>query len=296
MSSIRVSKWLQERYPQLSQRQREEAIDAGLVTLGGAGALKKGDKISENELLNCTKLESFLIELKKGNDVVGVKLISEENGLLVVDKPSGVATHPISLFDKNTLTQWARFYYPRVGDEFPEAQPTLTPHRLDTGTSGLVLVATRKDPFLLWRERFKTQSIIKTYLAWCWGNPESENYTCNYSIAHAAGDSRKMVALKGDVRSKPPVMKAESKVRVCERFIDKNIFLAQIECSTGVTHQVRVHMAALGFPLVGDELYDSEINARALKRRFHALRAISLQYQNLIFFAGESGFREEFKK
>lgn len=296
MGSIRVSKWLQERYPELSQRQREEAIDAGLVCLEGSSRLKKGDKIGASDSLNCEKLNSFLLELAKGREIEGVKIVFEEKGFLVVDKPSGVATHPISLFDKETLTQWARYHYPDVIREFPEPQATLTPHRLDTGTSGLVIVATQREQFSLWRERFKSKKLIKTYLAWCWGTPQSPDYRCDYSIAHAVGDSRKMVALKGAVKSKPPVLEAESQVKVVARYPDKRIFLAEIECSTGVTHQVRVHMAALGFPLVGDELYDPDFDKRAIRRKFHALRAVSLQWNEELFSISDKDFRAEFEK
>lgn len=296
MSSIRVSKWLQERYPTLTQRQREEALEAGLVYLEGTERLKKGDKVKSLDSLNCKKLDSFLVELAKGRAVEGVSLILQEEGFLIVDKPSGVATHPIGLFDTETLTQWARFHYPTSIGEFPEPQATLTPHRLDIGTSGLVIVAIQREQFVLWRERFKSKKLIKTYLAWCWGTPQSSNYLCDYSIAHAAGDNRKMVALKGAVKSKPPVMEAESQIKVILRVPDKHIFLAEIECSTGVTHQVRVHMAALGFPLVGDELYDPDFNKRAIQRKFHALRAVSLQWNKEIFTVSDKDFRAEFEK
>jgi len=293
---IRVSKWMQDRWPNLTQRQREEALNSGMVCLKTGHKVKKGDKIVSDEVLNCERLEAHLELLNKGCDVSGVQLIADEAGFVVVDKPAGVPTHPISLFDSETLTDWAKFHYPNVKIEFQDFQPTLTPHRLDTGTSGLVILATKKEEFLNWRERFKSKAVNKTYLAWCWGSPSEKEYLCEFSVAHAVGDIRKMVALKGATKYRPPVLEASSQIRVQERLEDQGIFLARVECSTGVTHQVRVHLATLGFPLVGDELYDPDYEKRPIKRSFHALRAISLCWNERTFSVDDKNFRKEFKK
>ena len=287
---------MQDRWPNLTQRQREEALNSGLVCLNSGQKLKKGDKIASHEVLNCERLETHLEFLSKGCDVAGVQVVANEAGFVVVDKPAGVPTHPISLFDSETLTDWAKYHYPEVKLEFPEVQPTLTPHRLDIGTSGVVILATTKQEYAKWRERFKSKVVSKTYLAWCWGRPKKSEYVCEFSVAHAGGDGRKMVALKGDAKHRPPVLEASSKIKVQEVLGETGIFLASIDCSTGVTHQVRVHLAALGFPLVGDDLYDSEYEKRAIKRKFHALRAISLSCSEIRFSVDSQGFRSEYRK
>ncbi len=294
MSTVRVSKWLQEKYPNLNQRQREEALDSEWVLYSSGKKAKKGDKVPINEQLNCDKLEQHLALLIKGDALAGVKIIKEENGFVVVDKPSGIASHPISLFDTKTLTHWTRAHYPQIREEFPEAQPTLTPHRLDTGTSGIVIIAKQMEFFVQWRERFKKKEVKKSYLAWCWGAPSAAEFVNEYSIAHAVGDSRKMVAVKGSARYKTPVLEAYSSIKVLTRVKERGIFLAQIDCSTGVTHQVRVHLAILGFPLIGDKLYDPDWNQRTLHRPFHALRAISLTWGEWSCSVPNEEFKGEF--
>jgi len=277
MGTMRVSKWLQLRYPLLNQRQREEALDEKLVLLPTGAPAKKGDKVSEGSELDCTKLDSFIETLKQGALIENVRVVKEEEDTIIIDKPEGLASHPIGLFDTNTVTQWMRWKYPQINQEFPEPQPTLTPHRLDQGTSGVMVVALTKASFLGWRDKFKKKMITKEYLAWCWGNPTEKEYSVDVDIAHMVGDPRKMIALKGEVKYRPPVLEAFSEVKVEKLVSKKGIFLARVECSTGVTHQVRVHLASLGFPLVGDSLYDPLHSQREIERKTHALRAVSLK-------------------
>jgi 23S rRNA-/tRNA-specific pseudouridylate synthase len=295
MEKIRVSKWLQTKYPNLTQRQREEALDAKLVTYGSGGLVRKGDKLGPEEVLDCLKLDSHIDHLKNGEDVLGVKVVAEAAEFIVVDKPAGVVCHPISLFDVNTLTQWARFKYPQVSKEFPEPQPTLTPHRLDTGTSGVVIVSLNRSGFSDWRNKFKNKLVTKKYLAWCWGYPEKESYSVECSIAHAVGTSGKMVALKGSVKHQPPILEAVSRVVVRRRLEEKGVFLAEVECHTGVTHQVRVHLACIGFPLIGDSLYDVHSAARPIQRKYHALRATQLSCHGWSVTAPSKNFENEYQ-
>lgn len=273
MSSLRISKWLQSKYPLMTGRQRDEVIETKLVTYSSGMRASKGDKINAGEELDCQKLEEHLALLKSGAPIEGVKIVFEGNDYVVIDKPAGVASQPISLFDTNTITHWARWKFPQVNQSFSEPQPTLTPHRLDIGTSGLLIVALNKPQFLWWREQFRHKLVSKEYLAWCWGAPARDNYEVDLPIAHMPADPRKMIPVKEGIKYRPPIFKAHSKVTVQKRDPVKGIFLARVECQTGVTHQVRVHLAALGYPLVGDSLYDPHYSTRSLQREFHALRA-----------------------
>ena len=193
-----------------------------------------------------------------------------------------------------SITAWMRKKHPEINQLFLEPQPTLTPHRLDTGTSGVLIVALSPVSFKSWRERFKNKEITKTYLAWCWGAPENDEYVVDYSIAHAIGDSQRMVVVKGESGHRPPVLDALSYVKVVKRLPEHSLFLAQVVCRTGVTHQVRVHLASLGFPLLGDKLYDTDYTRRTLTRDYHALRAVRLDFHEGNFSVSDQEFRHEF--
>ena len=268
-----MDRWLKDKFPSLTSRQIQEALDSGLVRLAGKKA-RKGDKLGSEVVPDVGSLEAHLEKLRKGNSTLEVPIVSENEDYLIVDKPAGLPGHPLSLFDVETVTHWCLAQRPEVAQAFPEIQPTLTPHRLDTGTSGLLIVAKTKKAFELWRERFKRKEVTKVYRAWCWGAPSEAHYEVTAAIGHDPTDSRKMTVITSPHRE--PVMAANSQVRVGIRRADRGLFLAEVTCTTGITHQVRVHLASLGFPLLGDALYDPDFPSRSESAPHHQLRAVRL--------------------
>lgn len=205
--------------------------------------------------LELEPLAKHLETLCRGNPALKATVLYEDPELFVIDKPAGIHSHPLSLFDLDTVTNWAFSRDPKMADEFPEIQPTVAPHRLDKETSGVPLASRTQASFQQWREVFAGKSATKEYLAWCWGSPSEENYVVENFFAHDTADARKMRAgMDGDKGVRGPFQESRSRIAVLEKRADK--FLAKVTCTTGVTHQVRVHCAEAGFPLVGDELYD----------------------------------------
>lgn len=279
-SKIRVDRWVKNRFPDLSQAQVLEAIDSGLVLGEGGRRLKKGEK---GEGWDTSALEAHLKRVHLGNSGLVVPVVDTREGYVVVDKPTGMTSHPVHLTDDSTLSHWALAKYPETRQAFPEAQPTLVPHRLDTGTSGLQIVATTRAGFDLWRQRFVQKKVEKTYLAWCWGKPPGNTFDVNYGLAHLAKDPRKMgVPALGD-ETRGETAPAQSQCKVLARRADR--FLVQVMTHGGVTHQVRVHLASLGFPLLGDALYDPQHKERGGEFPHHLLRAIKLFSSNEESFA-----------
>ena len=278
----RVDNRLKKLYPSLSSRHIDEAIESALVRKVNGDKLKKGDK-TESEF-DCSLLDLYLKELRSGNPTMSIAIIYETAEWLVIDKPAGTASHPISLFDKETVTNWAFVKYPQISKEFTANQPTLCPHRLDTGTSGLLIVTKNRKSYEEWRSHFEKKEVEKVYHAWCWGNPSKENWTVDFPIAHALGTPGKMVAvLDAMTRYRDPIQDASSSVKVIERRNHpKDMFLAEITSRSGVTHQIRVHLAACGFPLLGDSRYDPLFKERILKQKFHQLRAVELSLGDLV--------------
>ncbi len=291
---MRIDKYLQIQFPGLTRRQIEEAIAGGLVVFPSGKKISKGERAFKAEDLNLDLLHAHLLKLTHGNTSLIIYQLEDHADFCVVDKPAGTPSHPISLLDFDTISHWALAKYPEIAKEFSECQPTVTPHRLDTGTSGVLVVAKTKNSFLKWREHFSAREITKKYLAWCWGNPKEVSFVVKNHLAHDNADARKMRGGKeGDKGVRPPFLAAHSTMRVERRL--KNKFLMSIECSTGVTHQVRVHCAELGFPLVGDSLYDPEFSDRLDKPAWHELRAVAVIGPAFSFKAPDADFCKKYQ-
>jgi len=284
----RVDKQLQKLFPELSSRHIEEAIEAGWVTAEGK-KVRKGDRLRGNQL-QCLSLQRHVSELRKGNPDIKLPIVWEGKTEWIIDKPAGMPSHPLSLFERETPTQWAFARIPEMWKEFPTVQPTVAPHRLDTGTSGVLVVCKSYESYLNWRGRFQSKSVHKKYLAWCFGKAPSKKLLIDLPIAHSPQDSRLMVAIKNQEKVRPPIQEAVTQATL--RREEKEMSLWEIECTTGVTHQIRVHLASMGLPLVGDSLYDPDYGTRQLKPKYHQLRAFELSWEGTTVVAPSELFEK----
>lgn len=276
----RVDKWLKAKYPALSNSQIEEALDLGWVTAASGKRVKKGDKVDASAELSTEPLAAHLISLKRGNPKITLNVVYEDELIWVVDKPVGVPSHPVSLTDFGTATQWAMARHPRLAVEFEKCQPTVTPHRLDTDTSGVLIVAKSLASYELWRDRFRKGGIEKKYLAWCWGNPPSDVFENHSGIAHDFLRDSKMVAVTSGANHRGPVLTASTIFKVVRRVTSSDLNLIEATCFTGATHQIRVHLSSLGLPLLGDSLYDPHFETRSRSAPHHLLRAFVIRSQS----------------
>lgn len=280
MEVIRTDKWLKQQFPSLTSRQIEEALEGGLVYLGRNPFRKKGARLSASETLDCSRLIAHLEKLKQGNGALQIPVIHEEEAFFVVDKPAGTPSQPLGLFEENTVTHWALAKCPGIQNEFSDIQPTVTPHRLDIGTSGLQIVCKTKAAFISFRSKFEAHSIEKSYLAWCFGSPKENDFEIE-TILCASKDPSQMRIWSFECEEKP--FTAFSTVQVLKRNTDLGISLLKVTTQSGVRHQIRVQLSHLGFPLVGDATYDPFYDTRTLKPSHHLLRASKLSWDNKSF-------------
>jgi len=273
----RLDHWLRLRYPQLTRVQLGEALKAGLVRDGEGRALAKGTKLTEKVTVSTERLDTHLGRLRRGNASLDIPIVQQTNEWLIVDKPAGMPGHPLSLFDENTVTHWAFSRFPEIPGHFPASQPTLTPHRLDTGTSGLLVVARSPAAYAEWRGYFSAKLVEKEYVAWCWGHPDWQDRAIDLPLGHCREDARVMTTDSTRLREGARLLTAASQCRVEATFADIGITRIRVRCHTGVMHQVRAHLAAIGFPLVGDDRYDPQFFAREIQPAYHLLRAVELR-------------------
>jgi 23S rRNA pseudouridine1911/1915/1917 synthase len=232
---------------------------------------KKGHKLRPGDCVTFSGSELWLSPEPLPETELDVPIIYEDAALLALNKPAGLATHGFSGRDRATVANFLAARRPevlRVG--LSRWQPGLV-HRLDRETSGLVLVAKTQSAFERLRAQFRRREIKKNYLALVWGITARAG-SIEYPVAHDPADRKRMRAV---TEPRGAALKSWAALTQFRRIAaGRGVSLLEIEMRTGVTHQIRVHLAARGHSIVGDALYGGETHDRlGLKRHFlHANR------------------------
>jgi 23S rRNA pseudouridine1911/1915/1917 synthase len=271
---VRLDLFARRCLPHLSRRSLEQAIRDKLFRINGKIA-KKGAKLPPGAVLSFSGPDFWLVTGPAALSLA-VPIVYEDSSLLVVNKPAGMATHGFSGRETKSLANCliaARPELYHVGKS--RWEPGLV-HRLDRETSGLVMVAKTQDAFERLRNQFRRREIEKTYLALVWGKTKAAG-TVSFPLAHDLGDKRRMRALfQASVLTQGErCWQAVTHFRKLTQA--KGLSLLEIEMKTGVTHQIRVHLAAIGHPIVGDELYGAP-DAETFWLQRHFLHACRLKF------------------
>lgn len=201
-------------------------------------------KIGEDTIVHCNDIITiYIIDgllYKKFN----IEKIYEDDNILIVNKPDG-----IEVVGENSLTTM-------LSSEYSYIAPC---HRLDRNTKGLVLFAKNETSLNILLEKFKNKEIAKHYIAKVYGIP---NFTSKTFTAYLFKDNRKSVVYISDIPKKGYV-KIETTFTVLEKEQKENYSILDVELHTGKTHQIRAHLAHLGYPIIGDGKYGiNEINKK----------------------------------
>ena len=228
------------------------------------------------------ELKVELVESKKelfANSEVSVDVIFEDQNIVVVDKPAGIQVHPGHLNEKDTLTNWLIAKYPDSAQVYDDSEgawmrPGIV-HRLDKDTSGVMVIAKNKESFANLKRLFHDRGVEKTYIALAKGIFDKKSGVIDKPIARAASYRKQVIARKN---TKTIVREAET----CYRILGENgkISLVELKPKTGRMHQIRVHLASIGHPILGDGLYgDKKPPDKGIKR--HMLHAFCLKFEYL---------------
>lgn len=179
--------------------------------------------------------------------------------LLIVDKPAGIPVYPLREDNTGTVAQFLEDRFPELRDAGLPRQAGIV-HRLDNTTSGLLVAARDRETYAKMRALWNTQSVTKTYSALVLGRLKRAT-TIATPIAHHPSNKKKMVVCETAVRKKEwKGREAKTKV-VPKKFLEgpgKGFYtLVEVQITTGVRHQIRVHLASIGHPIAGDKLYQN---------------------------------------
>ncbi|TGO05851.1 RluA family pseudouridine synthase [Serinibacter arcticus] len=249
----------------LSRSKAAALADAGGVRLDGR-PLAKADRLTAGGWLEVERPEPETVEVAEPTLVEGMRIVLEDDDVVVVDKPVGVAAHPSPGWTGPTVIGGLAAAGVRVATSGASERQGVV-HRLDVGTSGLMVVAKSEHAYTVLKRAFKERTVTKVYHALVQGHPDPSAGTIDAPIARHPKHDWKFAVVADGKPSVTHYATLEAMPRAS---------LLEIHLETGRTHQIRVHTSALRHPCVGDVTYgaDPVLAARVgLTRQWlHAMR------------------------
>lgn len=248
LAGNRIDKTLPNLDKNLTRVMSQKLIEQGNVKVNGKN-VKTSYKLNEND-----KVEVEIPEVKEvcieAQDIP-VEVLYEDNDIIVVNKPKGLVVHPANGNPDGTLVNaLMKICKGTLSGIGGEIRPGIV-HRLDKDTSGVLIVAKNDKAHLALCKQIKNREVKKTYLALTRGIIKENEATINMPIGRSTTDRKKMAVVKTG-------KEAITHFKVLERF--KENTLLEINLETGRTHQIRVHLSQIGYPIVGDMVYSNGKN------------------------------------
>jgi 23S rRNA pseudouridine1911/1915/1917 synthase len=246
---VRLDRALIVRYPQLSRRKAREVIEKGQVTLAGQVVLEPGLPVATGAVPEWDPNRPARSRVR-----ASLPILYEDDSVLVIDKPAGLLAVPTAPGRDTEDTALAR-----VTDYVRRRRPRQpfvgVVHRLDRDTSGALAFALDPRTRTALRALFRRHAITRRYLALVAGLPAAESATIDAAIHDLYVSGRRRIAGEGE-----PSHEAVTRYRVLERF--ETAALVEVELETGRQHQIRLHLAHVGLPIVGDAVYGNPRSKR----------------------------------
>jgi 23S rRNA pseudouridine1911/1915/1917 synthase len=267
----------------LSRSRVVELIGAGHVLLDGA-VTNKSDRVIVGSMLEVEFDDPPPTASVRPERVEGVEIVYDDDDIVVIDKPVGVAAHPsLGWSGPDVLSHLAGAGFRISTSGVPERRGIV--QRLDVGTSGLMVVAKSERAYTILKRAFRSRSVEKIYHALVQGHPDPFSGTIEAPIGRHPGTDYKMAVMDQGRHS-------VTHYSTLEAFVAAT--LLEIKLETGRTHQIRVHMAAIRHPCVGDLMYgaDPVLAAKlALERQWlHAVRLSFIHPSSGELMQFESGY------
>ncbi len=261
--AVRLDTFLRGALPAMSRRLVRRLIAEGAVCVNGRPAAK-GVRVAPGDRVTLPDLPATITP----EPGLALAVLHEDDALVALDKPGGIPGHALDPRQRGTAAAFLLARYPEMADVGDPLAPGLV-HRLDSGTSGLLVAARTRAAHCALRAALRARAVEKRYLAWVAGDASAlDGARVALPLAHDPRDRRRMLPATARVRAWP----AETRLAIVAAGRERSLVEATI--LTGVTHQVRVHLAARGHPVLGDVLYGGA--PAGLPRGRHALHAAGM--------------------
>jgi 23S rRNA pseudouridine1911/1915/1917 synthase len=283
-AGLRLDAFLTRQMPDWSRSQVQQQIRSGAVCVGSRTVYKAGEAVAAGDRVT---VRATRHELRATPEELPIEIVYEDDDLLVVNKPAGMVVHVGAGVRSGTLVNALLYHIGTLAQAAGDLRPGIV-HRLDRMTSGLVVVAKNDATHRDLSRQFKSREVHKTYLALAHGRVVADR---GEICAPVGRDPRRRIRMR---TAGIGAREAQTCYQVKQRF--PQFTLLEVHPLTGRTHQIRVHLASIGHPIVGDTLYGapSKLTIRGsqeetLERNFLHAAAISLRHprsgENLTFRA-----------
>lgn len=286
----RLDKWLASRLEGLSRARIQALIETGAVTAEGRTIGEANRRVKPGEVFH------VVLPPPEPSGVAGeaidLTVVYEDRDVIVIDKPAGLVVHPAAGHSSGTLVN---ALIAHCGETLSGIGGVMRPgivHRLDKDTSGLIVVAKNDAAHQALSEQFKSHGadgrLVRTYRALVWGVPDRKEGAIDLPLARSVTNRLKIAVAKGDTGRH-----AVTHYRVLDTFSGANgkpaVSLMELQLETGRTHQIRVHLAHIGHPVLGDPVYGAGFKTRSATLAEGAKEAVAALGRQALH-AAELGF------
>jgi 23S rRNA pseudouridine1911/1915/1917 synthase len=269
---LRLDVFLAQRLENLTRSQIQLLNRSGGIRIGGRPD-KAGYRIRGGEIIEIDLQSLQPVPLKP--EQIPLQIYYEDQDIAIIEKSAGLVVHPGSGTNGTTVVHGLLFHFQQLSDVGGTSRPGIV-HRLDKKTSGLLVVAKNNVAHATLSKAFHDRTVEKTYLALVHGKPPKPMGTIELSVGRHPSIRTRMTANPSRGRS------AFSQYRILQEL--RGFTLLEVRIKTGRTHQIRVHLSAIGHPVVGDEVY-GERSYKEFVKKFgpfdrYFLHAASLRFNH----------------
>jgi 23S rRNA pseudouridine1911/1915/1917 synthase len=270
----RLDTFITESIKDISRTKVKELIERDLITVNRQTAKKASYQVSPRDMIAVRIPRYVPLEVEPEN--IPLKVIYEDNDLIVINKPPGLVVHPAVGNRTGTLVNALAHRCTTLSNVGGEYRPGIV-HRLDKDTSGAIIAAKNNHAHNIMARKFENRKIEKFYTALVWGLFKQPTGVTKKYIGRHKNDRQRYAAYDDERFGKH----AETRWEVLEEF--EFVTLVKVQIMTGRTHQIRVHLSDLGHPVIGDEMYGGKtqklggLSPRHRKIAIHLLDMIDRQ-------------------
>lgn len=249
---IRIDQYLSMQDEELTRTLVQKYINDNVITVNGKDNLKCSYKVKMGDEIEISDVEDEITDILPED--IALDIIYEDEDIIIVNKPKGMVVHPGNGNYTGTMVNALMFSHK---DKLSSINGVIRPgivHRIDKDTSGLLVVAKNDKAHKILSDKFKEHDITREYVCLVKGIIQKDNITIKLPIGRSEKDRKKMAVTNKNARE------AITHLHVVKRFKKSGYTLLSVKLETGRTHQIRVHMSHIGYPIVGDNVYSSGKN------------------------------------